>query len=104
MDPTEYEVAAINELGSPYATAKKLGGGYRPLISEEAMPTYLLVLKIVTIVHGVLVLVIWAASGFDLQQFLGTLSGMARSLLSNAAIITIVFYLLAWQDKFKTDQ
>ena len=103
MDTTQYEINVINKWGAPYLVAKKLGGGYRPLISAEAMPTYILVLKIVAIVHLVLIMVVWGASGFNIQKFMGVVTGMAQSLLSNAGIITIIFYFLDKADKFNTD-
>jgi hypothetical protein len=103
MDGTQYEMGAINAMGAPYKVAKDLGGGYRPLVSEEAMPTFLLVLKIVAIVHGVLVIVVWAATGFNFLEFFGIAFGMGRSLLSNAAIIAIIFHFLDRSHKFKPE-
>ena len=100
MDTSQYEIDVINKWGAPYLTAKKLGGGYRPLISEEAMPTYVLVLKIVTIVHGVLILVVWGVGGFDPLGIFKIIFEMGRSLLSNAGIITIIFYILDRKQKF----
>lgn len=102
MDEDADQIEVLNEYGDPALTAKRLGGGYRPLVSEHAMPSFVAVLKILMVVHMVLLVIAWTTTGFNIYKIPAIASDVFSQFLANSAIAVLIFHFLDRYGKLKT--
>lgn len=114
-NPSEKEIEdVLNNLGHPRQLANNYRGQQYHLIGPEWMDDYVMVLKIVLVVLGVIALVsgvfggimspeATTVAGIIAEVFAKTISGIITAMLNGFAIVTIIFFLIERSNKKRED-
>lgn len=90
-DLEKNQLAVLKNFGRPEFVAAKYGGGIKPLIPAELMPSFYSVLKILLVVYAILFVLIGFTRGNLSLDFFGS---FIQTGITNFGILVLIFFLI----------